>query len=132
MDSSSVSYSVTPANQKCQTATTVNIVSNPGTTASGTSSDLDSVLNQSTADQQYDVSSSPVKKLYGGRKINIYNLYKIKFKKKMYNIKSNNEINALKLFLNGRIFKSDNIITINNSLYILRGNYKNKFVKISD
>jgi len=132
MDSSAVSYSVTPANQKCQNATTVNIVSNPGTTASGTSSELDSVLNQSTADQQYDVSSSPVKKLYGGRKINIYNLYKIKFKKKIYNIKSNNEMNALKLFLNGRIFKSDNIITINNSLYILRGNYKNKFVKISD
>jgi len=141
---SAISYTVTPINQQCQNSTNIKVVSNLGTSTNGTNNELDTVLQQAKLDAQYDSTSSTVKKLYGGNdtinkkknknktKLIIYNNFKIKFKKKVYNIQSNNEINAMKLFLNGRIYKGDNIITVNESVYILRANYKNKFVKISD
>lgn len=145
---SAISYTVTPINQQCQNSTNIKVVSNLGTSTNSTNNELDTVLQQAKLDAQYDSTSITVKKIYGGNsnntinkknnqiknktKLIIYNNFKIKFKKKVYNIQSNNEINAMKLFLNDRIYKGDNIITVNESVYILRANYKNKFVKISD
>lgn len=129
-DSESVDYSVTPVNNQCSTYVKTNIVPIHNSTSSITNKNIDSMQNQATASAQYDNPNiaSP-KPMYGGN-----NSYKIIFRKKNSFIKSTSEKDAIKIFLNNKIYKRDYLLEISQynkkSIYIIRANYKNKIKKI--
>lgn len=124
-------YDVKPINHKC----TLNMNSyltkpNPNSTNYNVTTNLNSVSNQHKLDSQYDnVDNLNVKPMYGGE-----NIFKIKFRNGDYKISGMNEVDAIKKFLNGRIFKKDHLIEVSynniNSLYIIRRKYKNKIIKL--
>lgn len=120
-------FDITPANHACQHASTEVVKSQPNTSNSNTSNDIQANHQQHQADSQYDNADNiEVKPMYGGNKN-----FSLLFEKKNYKINSNNEINAIKQFLNNKIFKKDKLIVVNNgSTYLIKKNYKNKFKKI--
>jgi hypothetical protein len=85
--------------------------------------------NQTTASAQYDSDIASPESMYGGN-----SSYKIIFRKKSTFIPSSSEKDAIKIFLNNKIYKRDYLLEIiqNNkkSIYIIRANYKNKIKKI--
>lgn len=120
-------FDITPANHACHHASTEVVKSQPNTSNSNTSNDIQANHQQHQADSQYDNADNiEVKPMYGGNKN-----FSLLFEKKNYKINSNNEINAIKQFLNNKIFKKDKLIVVNNgSTYLIKKNYKNKFKKI--
>ena len=133
MTDSETDYSVTPANNTCSNTVNNSVtVASPGSQNANTSQNIASVNNQHIADSQYDnVDSITVKPLYGGKNKNIF--FTIKFLNKIVNINAIDEISAIKLFLNNKIYKRDHLLEIkhNNisSVYIIRAGYKNKLVR---
>lgn len=131
MDSETYDYDVKPINQKCSSTNNSYITKpNPNSTNYNTAANLDSINNQHKLDSQYDnVDNLNVKPMYGGQHI-----FKIKFRNVDYEIFGINELDAIKIFLNGRIFKKDHLIEISynniDSLYIIRRKYKNKIIKL--
>lgn len=132
--SSDPEYDIVPANQECSSVDNKDsIQTTPGTTTAQASSGIDSFSSQHQANAQYDnVDDMQVNTLTGGSKHN----YIINFKTKRTSIHGHNEIDALKKFLNNRVFKKDNLVEIKldnsnkPSIYVIRGNFKNKFKKI--
>ena len=131
MDSESNDYDITPVNSKCSSYVKTDIVSSHSGTVSNTNNSIDNVQNQSKASAQYDQNISSPKSLIlsGGN-----NNYKIIFRKKTVFINGNSEKDAIKIFLNNKIYKRDYLLEISQynkkSIYIIRGNYKNKIKKI--
>lgn len=126
-------YEITPANQSCLNSTTTVIVSNPGSQISNTQTNVNALQQQQTEYSKYDSPQQNVQPMYGGKKNNkLYNIY---FKKKIYEIYANNEINGLKKIFKNKSYKKDYLLNITNnnisSCYIIRSsNKKNKFIKI--
>jgi len=127
-------YDIVPANQECVNIDNKeNIQLTPGSSTAHASNNIDSFNQQHEANAQYDnVDDMKVNTLTGGTKHN----YILNFKKNKITMYAKNEIEALKIFLKNRIFKKDNLIEIKlinsniPSLYVIRGNIKNKFKKI--
>jgi hypothetical protein len=134
MDSEN-NYDIEPVNSSCNNIINDTVIINsPGSTLNNSDKDIISGTNQHDADAQYDnVDNISVKPLYGGIKTNI--LFTIKFRNKIININSDSEYNAIKLFLNNKIYKKDNLLEISYknkfSLYIIKNSYKNKFIKMN-
>ena len=132
MESETNDYDVKPINHKCTSSMNSYLTKpNPNSTNYNVSTNLNSVSNQHKLDSQYDnVDNLNVKPMYGGK-----NIFKIKFRNKYYNISGTNELDAIKIFLNGRIFKKDHLIEISynniDSLYIIRRKYKNKIIRLN-
>ena len=127
MVDSESSHEVIPINSHCSTIPNKTVI-NPasGTTSANNIALADSTSTQLNASAQYDnVDSITVKPMYGGNEN-----YKIKYRKKIYNILTNSEENAIKIVLNNKVYKKDSLLEINNSLYVIRANYKNKFKKL--
>ena len=130
MDSESVDYDIKPVNSKCSSYVKTDIVPSHSGTTSNTNNNIDVTQNQMTTNSQFDNPdiASP-KPMYGGN-----NNYKIIFRKKSTFINNNSEQDAIKIFLNNKIYKRDYLLEIskNNkkSIYIIRANYKNKIKKI--
>ena len=129
---SETNFEINPVNQNCKNVVNNQVIqSDPNTNNNNASSNVNTTLDQHTLDSQYDNTDAIiVKPMYGGNK-----KFKIIFKKKEYLVISNNEINAIKNVLNNKIYKTDNLLEIkcnNNkhSMYIIKGNYKNKIKKI--
>ena len=129
---SETNFEIDPVNQNCKNVVNDQVIqSDPNTNNNNASSNVNTTLDQHTLDSQYDNTDAIiVKPMYGGNK-----KFKIIFKKKEYLVISNNEINAIKNVLNNKIYKTDNLLEIkcnNNkySMYIIKGNYKNKIKKI--
>jgi hypothetical protein len=135
MADSSTDYDFKPVNHACDNVTNSSvIVSSPGSQTAQSSKDISNVQNQHAADAQYDnVEAGDVKPLYGGESKEKNILFTIKFLNKTVNILATDEKSAIKLFLNNKIYKKDNILEITHnkksSLYIVKNGYKNKFVK---
>lgn len=131
MDSERNDYDVKPINQKCSSNINSYVTKpNPNSTNYNVATKLDSVNDQHKLDSQYDnVDNLNVKPMYGGGYI-----FKIKFRNIDYEIFGTNELDAIKIFLNGRIFKKDHLIEISynniDSMYIIRRKYKNKIIKL--
>jgi hypothetical protein len=129
-DSESTDYDIKPINSQCSTYVKTDIVPSHSGTTTIANNNIDSVQNQMTTSSQYDSDNitSPAP-MYGGN-----NNYKIIFRKKSSFINSNTEKDAIKIFLNNKIYKRDYLLEIsqNNkkSIYIIRANYKNKIKKI--
>ena len=127
----SESHDIVPINSQCQGRVETKIVSQPGTDSNQAAKDIQNTENQQAINAQYDsVDDMKVKPMYGGNM-----LFKIIFRNKVSNIYQNNEKNAIKELLNNKIYKKDHLLEIFNnknvrSVYIIRGNYKNKFKKI--
>ena len=127
------SFEIKPINSSCSNIENKDMLKPAyGSTSDNMNKDISNLDNQANANAQYDnVDSMEVKPLYGG-----YYLinYSILFRKNIYKINSDSEINAIKLLLNNKIYKRDYFLEISNknkkSVYIIRGNYKNKFSKI--
>lgn len=139
MDSESdKGVSIVPANQKCSSIVHSNVtVASPGSSASSTNNKLNAMDNQNIENTKYDTIEAP-KPMYGGIKNNL-NKYIIKFKNYVFNVNAINEIDAIKIALKGKIYKTDfflKILTVEQnknftSTYIIRGSkIKNKFIKI--
>jgi hypothetical protein len=132
--SSDPEYEIVPANQACSNVDNKSSIQlTPGTSTAHASNGIDSFHEQHEANAQYDnVDDMQVNTLTGGAKHN----YIINFKKSRVSMHANNEIEALKIFLKNRVFKKDNLIEIKlinsntSSLYVIKGNVKNKFRKI--
>jgi hypothetical protein len=128
-------HEVIPINNKCIKITNNLLITNkPGSNVSIADNSVDSVNYQQKVYSQYDNTEEiDVKPMFGGK--GTY-LYMIKFMNKYYEIDSNGPANhndLIKKVLNNRIFKVDHLLIINHQhIYIIRGNYKNKFKKISD
>ena len=129
---------IVPANQKCSFVVHSNvIVTSPGSSASNTDNKLNAMENQHVENTKYDTIEAP-KPMYGGIKNNL-NKYIVKFKKNVFNVNAINEIDAIKIALKGKIYKTDFFLHIlivgqnknSSSTYIIRGSkIKNKFIKI--
>jgi len=122
-------YDVVPINNKCvKQVNSLVIINKPGSSVSTASNNVTSINYQQQVYAKYDNTEEIyVKPMFGGAE----HKFNIKFMNNYYKIKSDNEINAIKKFLNNRIFKLDHLLTINNTkIYIIRGRYKNKFKKI--
>jgi len=131
MDSESNDFDITPVNSKCSNYVKTDIVSSHSGTVSNTSSSIDNFHDQAKASAQYDQDiSSPKSLIHSGGSNN----YKIIFRKKSNFINGNSEKDAIKIFLNNKIYKRDYLLEISQynkkSIYIIRGNYKNKIKKI--
>ena len=130
MDSESNDYDITPVNSQCSNTVKTTIVPNYSGSSANANKNINDVQNQTTANAQYDSNNinSP-QPMYGG-----YNNYKINFRKKSFFINGKNEKDAIKIFLNNKIYKRDYLLEISQynkkSIYIIRGNYKNKIKKI--
>ena len=130
MSTDSESFDITPVNTQCSTYVKTEIVNSHSGTTTNTNKNIDSVQNQTTASARYDSDNidSP-KPMYGGN-----NNYKIIFRKKSYFIQCSSEKDAIKSFLNNKIYKKDYLLEISQynkkSIYIIRANYKNKIKKI--
>jgi len=115
------SYKVIPINNKCSSVSNKIVV-----LETNNINNVNQINNQLIASSQYDnVKNIIVKPMYGGNKS-----FNIIYRNKEYNIISNNEINAIKNILQNKIYKKDYLLNINDSLYIIRANYKNRFKKI--
>jgi len=124
---SSVTYSVTPANQHCDAATTVKVVSSPGTSTNNTNNDIDGVISQISKDAQFDTSSKTVTAQYGGgEEEKDTRKFIVICKKKKIIINALDEIDALQIFVTKKDFKKDTIVHVNNTTYILRVKEKSK------
>ena len=129
-DPESTDYDIKPVNNQCSTYIKTNIVPSHSGTTTIANKNINTIQNQTTASAQYDSDniSSPAP-MYGGN-----NSYKIIFRKKNTFINSSSEQDAIKIFLNNKIYKKDYLLEIskNNkkSIYIIRANYKNKIKKI--
>lgn len=131
MDQEQNDFDVKPANHTCSSASSTSITAAHGSQNAAVSQNLDTVNSQNAASSQYDnVDNMNVKPMYGGT----LKKYKIIFRKKTYFINELNESSAIKKILNNKIYKKDYFLeiyyNIYNSLYIIRANHKNKFVKI--
>ena len=130
MTDSESNFDIVPINKTCSSNINTTVVK-PSLGSSG--DNLDSNLNnldaQNKVNAQYDnVDNIEVKSLTGGFLKN----YIINFRNKQYNINSDNEINAIKLILNNKIYKKDYLLYINEknnnkpSRYIIIRKQKNK------
>jgi hypothetical protein len=135
---------IVPANNKCSSVVNSNvIVSTPGSSTANQNTKLNAMSNQNTENTKYDSVEEP-KPMFGGVK---NNKYLVKFKNNIFNIDAINEIEAIKIALNGKLYKTDffldisildknktinkNINKNSSSTYIIRGSkIKNKFIKI--
>jgi proline racemase len=128
MTNSEISHDVVPVNSHCSaTPNKTVIAATSGTTASNNINNVSQTNDQLAASAQYDnVGNISVKPMYGGNN----NKYKIKYRNKEYNIISDSEVEAIKSILKNKVYKTDSLLEINNSLYVIRANYKNKFKKI--
>lgn len=119
MDSES-NYDVKPINHHCSTNKNITQASPNGSTAA-TSNNIQHVSNQHKVDSQYDnVNDMDVKPMYGGNIV-----FEINFKNKIYHIKDNNEINAIKKIIKNKNFKKDCLLEIfhnKKSMYIIKAN----------
>jgi hypothetical protein len=128
-------HEVIPINNKCIKITNNLLITNkPGSNVSIADNSVDSVNYQQKVYSQYDNTEEiDVKPMFGGERT--YD-YTVKFMNKYYDFESNGMLNhndLIKKVLNNRIFKVDHLLIINDRhIYIIRGNYKNKFKKISD
>ena len=128
------SYDIVPVNNKCsQVINHSVIVESPNTTSAKTSGTIDSLENQQKESTRFDtIDGVNVSPLSGGKKK--LKKFLILFSNKKYINYGLNENESIKLFINNRIFKKDNLLEIiyNNksSLYIIKGFNKNKFIKI--
>lgn len=129
-------YEITPINSSCNNIINKNLtISSPGSATSYSNQNITNVNNQHDLNSQYDnINNMNIVPLYGGKSNKNNILYTIYFLNKKININANNEKNAIKSFLNNKIYKKDNLLQIIHknikSLYIIRSNYKNKFIKI--
>jgi hypothetical protein len=129
------SYEIVPANNKCSgIINNQAIVESPGASSAKTSSSINTLDNQSKESTRFDnVDDMKVTPLSGGKK-NLKKFF-ILFSSKKYISYGLNEIDSIKVFINNRIFKKDYLLEIfeksnKKSVYIIRGFYKNKFIKI--
>ena len=128
------SYDIIPVNNKgSQVINHSAIVESPNTISAKTSGSINSLDNQQKESSRFDtIDSVNVSALSGGKKI--LKKFLILFSNKKYINYGLNENESIKLFINNRIFKKDNLLEIiyNNksSLYIIKGFIKNKFIKI--
>jgi hypothetical protein len=138
MDSEN-NYDIIAVNNSCDSVIHSNIiVASHGSDVSHSNKNITSLSNQQDANAQYDnTDNMSIKPLYGGILKNIKEniLFTIKFKNKIVNIDSFTEKGAIKIFLKNKTFKKDHILEIiyknRSSLYIIKNNYKNKFIKIN-
>lgn len=132
-------YDIVPVNNSCNNVINTNvIVSSPGSDTSHSDKNITNTSNQYDANAQFDnIDNITVKPLYGGILNNIKKniLFTIKFRNKIVNIEELNEESAIKIFLDNKIYKKDNLLEIiyknKSSLYIIKNGYKNKFKKIN-
>jgi hypothetical protein len=129
-------YDVLPVNNKCSSVINhTAVVAPPNATSAKTSGSIDTLDNQNKESGRFDnVNDVKVTPLSGGNNKK-FKKYLIVFSGKKYDINALNEIESIKLFLNNRIFKKDYLIEVfdnmkKKSVYIVRGFYKNKFIKI--
>ena len=129
MSTDSESIDITPVNSQCSTYVKTDIVPSNSGTSTNTNKNIDSMQNQMTTSAQYDTDVASPKPMYGGN-----NNYKIIFRKKSSFITGSSEQDAIKSFLNNKIYKKDYLLEISQynkkSIYIIRANYKNKVKKI--
>jgi hypothetical protein len=136
MTDSSTDYDFKPVNHACDKVVNNSvIVSSPGSQTTQSDKSITDVHNQHEADAQYDnIEAGNIKPLYGGKSKEKNLLFTIKFLNKTVNILATDEKSAIKLFLNNKIYKKDNILEITHnkksSLYIIKNSYKNKFIKM--
>lgn len=129
------SYEIVPANNKCSgIINNQAIVESPDASSAKTSNSINTLDNQSKESTRFDnVDDMKVTPLSGGKK-NLKKFF-ILFSNKKYISYGLNEIDSIKVFINNRIFKKDYLLEIfeksnKKSVYIIRGFYKNKFIKI--
>ena len=129
------SYDIVPVNNKCSGIINHQaIVESPGASSAKTSGSIDTLDNQSKESTRFDnIDDMKVTPLSGGEK-NIKKFF-ILFSSKKYISYGLNEVDSIKVFINNRIFKKDYLLEIfeksnKKSVYIIRGFYKNKFIKI--
>ena len=133
MTESESNFDVVPINKTCSsTINTTVIKPSLGSTGNNLESNLNNIDTQNQVNGQYDnVDNIEVKSLTGGSLKN----YIINFRNKQYNINSDNEINAIKIVLNNKIYKKDYLLYINEknsnkkSTYVIVRKQKNKFIK---
>jgi len=133
MTDSESNFDIVPINKTCSSNINSTVIKpSPGSSGDNLDSNLNTLDAQNKVDAQYDsVDNIEVKSLTGGSLKN----YIIKFRTKQYNINSNDEINAIKIVLNNKIYKKDYLLYINEknsnktSTYIIIRKQKNKFIK---
>lgn len=135
MTDSENNFDIVPINNTCSSNINTTVIKpSPGSSGSIQDNNLNNIDAQNKANSQYDnVDNIEVKSLTGGSLKN----YIINFRTKQYNINSNNEINAIKIILNNRIYKKDYLLYINEKntnkieKYVIIRKQKNKFIKSS-
>jgi hypothetical protein len=128
------SYDVTPANQSCSLQNKGIVTPNAGTPNSSLNQSTETTNAQLETSGQYDnVDNLQIKPLKGG----MNKAYTIKFRNKEYYIDNAiDEEDAIIKIIKNKIYKKDYLVEINeegtkdNSVYIIRGNFKHKFKKI--
>ena len=135
MTDSENNFDIVPINKTCSSNINTTVIKpSPGSSGSLQDNNLNSLDAQNKVNAQYDnVDSIEVKSLTGGFLKN----YIINFRTKQYNINSNDEINAIKIILNNKIYKKDYLLYINEKntnkieKYVIIRKQKNKFIKSS-
>jgi len=131
MTDSKNNFDIVPANKTCSSnINTVVVKPSPSSSEASLDNNINNLNAQSKVNAQYDsVDNIEVKPLTGGG----FKKYNIDFRNKKYNINSDNEVNAIKMVLNNKIYKKDYLLYINEKnsnkmvTYIIIRNKKNKF-----
>lgn len=133
MTDSESNFDIVPINKTCSSNINATVIKpSPGSSGDNLDSNLNTLDAQNKVNAQYDsVDNIEVKSLTGGS----LKHYIINFRNKQYNINSNDEINAIKIVLNNKIYKKDYLLYINEKnsnkkvTYIILRKQKNKFIK---
>ena len=127
-------YEVVSVTAHCSNVENTSIIQpSPGSVNTITDSKINDFHNQHIANTQYDsVDDMNVMPLRGG---DLNRVTVIFMNKKIYiDNKIKNMDTFIKNFLNNRVFRKDHLLEIINnnisSIYIIRGHYKNRYIKI--
>ena len=115
-----------PVTSECNEGKPEVIQPNPESSTSGVLDNISQQQNQLNENSKYDTIDSDVKT--GGSLY--YHKYNINFKNKNYIIYDKDEESAIKNVLNKKIYKNDNLLSINKKIYIIKNTKYNNIRKI--
>ena len=115
-----------PVTSECNEGKPVVIQPNPESSTSGVLDNISQQQNQLNENSKYDTIDSGTKT---GGSLN-YHKYNINFKNKNYIIYDKDEESAIKNVLNKKIYKNENLLSINKKIYIIKNTKYNNIRKI--
>ena len=144
-------YEIKPVTNNCTNTpnASVKIINHPGTNTHKVNSEIDNINHQSLENSKYDTiqEQPPIEAMHGGIKINkisnsSFKSFTIIYKKKKYELKANDEEQAIQYFLSNKNINQDELLSIyekklnnkninnknkniNNKLFLIRNKKKN-------